>query len=414
MLNFCVKKKIYAVFAIIGLMSGVIGTGSVAFSQPSDTDEELTDSLDEQFKFEDVSKSDWFYEYVEYLTENSIVNGMTETQFDPRGTFTVAQSAAIISRYLSLEEEAAERKEAMMLLGIDGADLWYSGYIQIMHEAGIMDVTEYGCTVNGKSIAINSTELLDAPVKRYEFATFVTRSFELDGTEIRSGENSDSLGHEFILGGSYDESKLELYIPYIKDYNLIPSEYSYYILKAYYNGIFNGDDLGKFNPLNNLTRGEMAKVTAVILKPELRKAIDVSENRLPDSYLFEESDYLYKKGQKLLKHTSSDKVLEAEGASIKIYDNSGTRYILYEQVKNAPDGFVFETRHYRPDNNGFDLEISELSEATNDNTYKNTFNNKDKFILLLKDSETGETVDAYQISFNMIGEVVRSHCSYNV
>lgn len=413
MSKICVKKKLYAVFAVVGLICGIIGTGSVAFSQPHATEEELSDSLAEQIEFEDVSETDWFYEYVTYLTENGIVNGMTETLFDPYGTFTVAQSAAIISRYLSLEDEAAERKEAMTLLGVEGADLWYSGYIQIMHEACIMDVTEYGCNVNGESIAINSTELFDAPVKRYEFATFITRSFELDGTEIRAGENGDSFGHEFILNGAYDESKLELYIPYIRDYDLIPSEYRYYILKAYYNGIFNGDDLGNFNPLNNLTRGEMAKVTAVIMNPELRKVIDVSENRLPESYLLDDSDYLSKHGQKLLKHTSSDKILELESVGIKIMDNSGTKHILYEPVKNAPDGFKFEIKHYRPDNSGFDTEISDSAELTSDYTYKNTFNNKDKFILLLKDSATGETVDAYQISFNMIGEVVRSHCSYN-
>lgn len=416
MSKFCIKKKIYATFAIFGLVSGIIGTSSVASGQPSDTVQDLSDSFDEQIepiKFEDVSESDWFYEYVTYLTENGIVNGMTETQFDPRGTFTVAQSAAIISRYLLLEDEAAERKEAMTLLGVEGADLWYSGYIQIMHEAGIMDVTEYGCSVNGESIAIITPELLDAPVKRYEFATFVTRSFELDGTQIRAGENGDSLGHEFILNGAYDESKLELYIPYIKDYDLIPFEYSYYILKAYYNGIFNGDDLGNFNPLNNLTRAEMAKVTAVILKPELRIRIDVTENPTLDSYAISDSDYITKKGEKHLKHAASDRILEAEAAGIKIDNLSGVRYIEYTKQKNAPEGYTFEIRHYRPLDAGFDDEISSTAEKSEKIDYKNTFNIKDKFLLLLKNANNGETLDAYQISFNMIGEVVRSHCSYN-
>ncbi len=416
MLNCAVKKRLYALFAVFGLMFGVAGTGSVAFSQTSDVNTQLSDStsmVTESIEFQDVSEDDWFYEYVTYLTNNGIVNGMTETIFEPYGTFTVAQSAAIISRYLSLEDEAQERKEAMQLLGVEGADLWYSGYIQIMHEAGIMDVTKYGCTVNGKSISINSTELLNSPVKRYEFASFVTRSFELDGTEIRSGVYNDSLGHEFIFGGSYDESLLELYIPYIKDYEEIPSEYSYYILKAYYNGIFNGDDLGNFNPHNNLTRGEMAKVAAVILNPELRTRIDVLEQRLSDSYLIEDGDYLNKNGKKLLKHTVSDLILESEATGIQIITLSGMRYIVYTPLKNAPSGYEFEIRHYRPGADGFDLEITDSSEATEDGSYKHTFNSKDKFLLLLKNNSTGEAIDAYQLSFNMIGEIIYSHCSYN-
>ena len=206
-----VKKKIYALSAAAGLVFGMLN-GNYAFGDAANI------AALSALAFTDVSENDWFYPYVAYLTENSVVKGMSDTAFAPQGTFTVAEAAAVITRYLGLEQEAAKRKSAMEVLNVAGAEKWYAGYIQLMYEAGIIDVSAYGCSVMGRHVSIDSAELLEKPVKRFEFAAFITRSFELDGTEIRSTVG-EGLGHEFIYSGSYDESELETFAPFIKDYS---------------------------------------------------------------------------------------------------------------------------------------------------------------------------------------------------
>jgi hypothetical protein len=57
---------------------------------------------------------------------------------------------------------------------------------------------------------------------------------------------------------------------FIADFDEIPQNSREKVLKAYYNGIFNGDAEGRFNPNNNLTRAEMAKVLATIKDFSLR------------------------------------------------------------------------------------------------------------------------------------------------
>ena len=359
--------------------------------------------------FEDVSESDWFYPYVSYLSENGIVKGMTETQFVPGGTFTVAESAAIITRYLDLEDEAAKRKAAMEVLGVAGSDKWYAGYVQLMYEANIIDAEQYGCAVLGRHISIDDPSKLESPVKRYEFASFITRSFELDGTQIRTSATEDGLGHGFIYGSSYDESALNGFIPFIKDYYSIPQSYRYYVLKAYYNGIFCGDDFGSFNPENNLTRAEMAKVATVITDKSQRIRIDTSSaspvvrSGLPDD------SYVVKDGEKYLKNSVSDAILSAELAGIVTENENGEPTVSYVRNSPAPEGYCFEICHYARQNDGFD---KKLSDETNPDSYSGVFSSGDRIVLLLCDAQTGEAVDAYALKLVGVGNTVIDSCRY--
>ena len=390
------KKKIYALFALCGIIFGSLCPAITADEESQITEVFSQSNPNQTASFYDVWESDWFYPYVTYLTENKIVNGMTDTTFEPNGTFTIAQSAAIITRYLGLESKAQELKNAMVTLGVSGSDKWYAGYVQLMHDTGIIDVTQYGCTLNGTSISIDRTDLLDAPVKRYEFASFITKSFDIEP------------GNKFIYGGQYIQDELEKYVPFINDYSDIPESYCEDILKAYYNGIFNGDDLGNFNPGNNLTRAEMAKVAAVIINPDLRIRIDVNSSDFSDSYILVDDDYIIKKQEKFLKSQVTDAILESEAKGITV---SGS-VITYKQQKKAPEGYEFEVRHYRKSSDGFDVEITD-SVKQSDVDYKNDFTKSDKFLLLIKKLFTGETIDAYEVSFNMLGEVIYSNTSYN-
>ena len=412
------KKRIYAASAAAGLLFGTFGGFGAWGDSPSEFpagtfhaanaasvaaggDPETNAAV-----FTDVPSDSWYYPYVSALMENGVVKGMTETEFVPQGTFTVAESAAIITRYLGLESEAADRKNAMEILHVAGSDKWYAGYLQLMYEAGIIDVTQYGCSVLGRHISIDSYDLLEAPVKRYEFAAFVTRSFELDGTDIRTGDGT--AGHEFIFGGAYDESVLERYIPYIKDYARIPASYNYYVLKAYYNGIFNGDDFGNFNPDNNLTRAEMAKVTAVILDMSLRTRIDVSEE--PGEILSEDC-FVYKNGRTYLKHEVSDRLLQQQAAGVSAYAENNMAYVAYIPQGVPPTGYIFELYHFTRDKSGFDVNLA--AETAPGTGYQNLYTPGDRVLLVLADKATGEKLDAYAVILaDSTGTFTADACRY--
>ena len=52
-------------------------------------------------KFVDVTPSDWFYGYVMAAASNGIVNGISDTAFDPNATITRQDMAAILYRAAS-------------------------------------------------------------------------------------------------------------------------------------------------------------------------------------------------------------------------------------------------------------------------------------------------------------------------
>ena len=403
----CLKKKIYALSAVAGLALGAFG-GTNAFGDTAQLDKGSVTA------FTDVAADSWYYPYVSRLTETGVIKGITETSFAPNGTFTVAEAAAVITRYLGLDDQAESRKNAMEVLGVAGADKWYAGYVQLLYEAGVIDVSSYGCSVMGRHISIDAPELLEKPVKRYEFAAFVTRSFELDGTEIRSTVG-EGLGHEFIYSGTYDESMLEKYIPYIADYEAIPASYNYYVLKAYYNGIFNGDDAGNFNPTNNLTRAEMAKVTAVIIDSSLRTRIDVNAARPEtpgsnETALLPEDSYLVIDGKQVLKPSYTDALFAAEAMNLGTFYENNLPVVSYTRQSAPPSGYAFRVYHFTKDAVGFDVNIAAAKDTSDG--YRSLFNPGDRLVLTLVNTQTGETVDAHTFILNGVGAVTQNSDRY--
>ena len=50
--------------------------------------------------FTDVSEGSWYYNAVAYVYENGLMNGVGDNEFDPQGTATRAQIAAILMRFI--------------------------------------------------------------------------------------------------------------------------------------------------------------------------------------------------------------------------------------------------------------------------------------------------------------------------
>ena len=59
---------------------------------------ERGDEPAKQFPFTDVTEANWFYDSVYYVWDNGVMDGMTPTTFDPEGTTTRAQLATVLYR----------------------------------------------------------------------------------------------------------------------------------------------------------------------------------------------------------------------------------------------------------------------------------------------------------------------------
>lgn len=66
----------------------------------------FTASADEGMPFTDVKEGAWYYQGIEYCYLIGVVNGMTETTFEPNGTLTRAQFVQILAMYAGAELDA--------------------------------------------------------------------------------------------------------------------------------------------------------------------------------------------------------------------------------------------------------------------------------------------------------------------
>ncbi|MDD6188723.1 MAG: S-layer homology domain-containing protein [Clostridiales bacterium] len=92
-------------------------------------------SVPESSRFTDVVYNDYRAE-IEALAELGIIDGMTDTTFEPEATMTRAQFAAIVVRTLGLEQKTVTVFEDVP------ADEWYAGVVGAAYSAGIIQ----GCS----------------------------------------------------------------------------------------------------------------------------------------------------------------------------------------------------------------------------------------------------------------------------
>ena len=221
---------------------------------------------------------------------------------------------------------------------------WYAGYFEVLANLGVF--TEYGLfeTRNGQIVSVDKT-LANSPIERYRFAESISQSFELE-SPLKARNVYPEIGgsgREFIAGGGYNENVLDRYESLISDFADIPSESRRNVLKAYYNGIFNGDITGNFYPHNNLTRAEMAKVLATVCDYSLRTRL------IEDGYaeaLSEEFIHTDAFGVKTLRFSSATTVLLRETENLSI--NGGK--VEFVSSNNAPFGYAIDTYLYENGN----------------------------------------------------------------
>lgn len=90
--------------------------------------------------FSDVAQGQWYTEAVAWAAENGIVNGVGDGKFDPEGTVTREQMAAILYRYAEQREINTDARADLAMFE-DAAEIspWATEYLQWAVAEGLMN-----------------------------------------------------------------------------------------------------------------------------------------------------------------------------------------------------------------------------------------------------------------------------------
>ena len=142
-------KKTLSLVLVVAMVLGLCVVGASAYNKVED----FTD---------DVSKiGTAYYEAVGVLTGIGVIDGMTETAFEPQGNYTREQAAKIIA-YMQLGKDKADSLKCTVAPFEDvAATRWSAGYIAYCVEQGIIDgMTETTFEPTGKLTGFQWAKML--------------------------------------------------------------------------------------------------------------------------------------------------------------------------------------------------------------------------------------------------------------
>ena len=224
---------------IVAMISAVLSLSMAmtVFAASSGLDNFKSINQYQSGKFTDVAQTEWYAESVKTAYEAGIVNGNSETTFNPEGNILISETIAIASRIHSIYNTGKADFEA--------STPWYQSYVDYAKENNIISGV-------------------------YTYFNNATRT---DFAEIMSKAVAQK---EFNAINKVDDNA----IPDVK--NIMDGADAIYLL--YRAGILTGSDInGTFNPESNITRGEVAAIISRIIKPEQRKNITL-EYTVPEYY----------------------------------------------------------------------------------------------------------------------------------
>jgi len=336
--------------------------------------------------FYDVSQGDWYYSYVKRLYEDGVINGVTENSYAPNADVKTSEVVALVARYLGLEYIAEKNREFLINAKTEGANLWYSGYIQLLFDTGIFgdnEIINYGIrmTQTGEVIIPDSSAMIiDSPIKRMDMVKLIAGSFEIKKGGTASNRLKSEIsgtGNEFITGGGYDGDTLGKIKDMISDYDNIPEEYKEYFLKCYYNGIVRGNERSEVLPYNNLKRSELAKIISTVMYFDLREN-DIRS--IPAVCVITQNDYSVSSvdGTNLLKKEKAEQILKEQAKNIKTAEDKDKNAIRVTVNQNniIPKGYLSEIYIYMYIG-GAAHEMGKINCSTNEDAYfpkQNSFN----------------------------------------
>ena len=238
-------------------------------------------------KYKDVEKTAWHYAYIDRLTREGTVMGVSEDTFAPNKSVTRAEFVTMVIRSTvsnALPEPANQTH-------------WAQRWMDKAYQLDIVTKDEF------------PRDTWDNPIIRNDMAKVITRTMELVIKE-NPIENIDE------------------YIAYIGDWNGLCSVCKPYILQAYAKGILVGID-GSFKGEQVTTRGEATCVIVRLIDP---------------SYRMERYDGVLFSPKTDITETGTMKAATAEQFIMKTLENTryykeNSKYYVSCTYPKLPDGF---------------------------------------------------------------------------
>jgi len=215
--------------------SGSGGGGGPKPEKPDDTEKEPVDennseelppviNTPDKVTYLDVNEDDWYYEYVEELTESKVISGDGTGKFNPTDNVTREQFLKMLIEATEIETDVAENTFA------DVKDAWYKPYVLKAKSFGI---------VNG----VSDTEFgIGSNITRQDMAVMISRVIEKLGLDVNKAETNAFADTEKVSGYAKDAVIFMKSIGLIEGYN------------------------NEYRPLDNLTRAEASKVICQLIK----------------------------------------------------------------------------------------------------------------------------------------------------
>ncbi len=194
--------------------------------------------------YSDVSKSAWYYNYVNRISELKAFEGYEDGTFRPENQITQEEFVKTVVCLIDGDISETDKTKLSESVTSRWAD-WAKPYYAKAVELGL--ITE-------KDAIFAYTGL---PCTRGDMAKLITRAAE-------------HLGEETVADTSTYAEKL-------KDYQYIKEEYRPYVLQAYAKGIISGYEDGKFRYDGYLTRAEASSVL-VRLMDKTERVVEADAN----------------------------------------------------------------------------------------------------------------------------------------
>ena len=178
--------------------------------------------------FNDVTTSAWYYDEIQTVYNEGIMEGKTSTSFDPTANMSRAEFVTVLAR---LSGDVLGEKGTLLTFSDTDTEAWYADYVAwgVEHEM-----------VKGLP---NNKFAPNQAVSRQEMAVFIDRFINYKNIELADNSKINSF-NDSVKIADYAKEAVET------------------MRKC---GIVTGDQNGYFNPTNNASRAEVATVVTRIL-----------------------------------------------------------------------------------------------------------------------------------------------------
>ena len=195
-------------------------------NEPSPPPAQGIPDVNESIKFIDVQSGKWYTEYVDYVAQNNLMNGMSENTFAPSDTLTRAMFVQILANAAGVD--TSNRDVTTKFTDVPSGK-WYTSAVKWASENNI---------VNGMT---ENTFDPQGNIQRQQMCVMLARFAKAFSIE---------------LGGSAEKAAFS-------DDNLIQNYAKEAVYTCQQAGIINGMTPDTFAPRDNATRAQIAKIMTV-------------------------------------------------------------------------------------------------------------------------------------------------------